>query len=72
MNPIENGWTLMKQNLREQDTYPKSAVDLFEKLSELRNSIPSSYFERFIESLTSRIIEFVKARVLSTIYKENE
>ena len=68
LNPIENAWALMKRNLREHDTYPTFAVDLFEKLSELWNSIPSSYFERLIESMTSRVIELEKARGLSTRY----
>ena len=45
MNPIENGWVILKRNLRQQSTYPKSEDLLFSKLAEVWYSLQSSYFE---------------------------
>ena len=54
MNLIENGWAMLKQNLREQNKYPTSKDSLFERLSEVWNSILNFYFETLIASMTSR------------------
>ena len=68
MNPIENAWAMLKRNLPEQNRYPTSKDSLFERLSEVRNSILNSYFETLIASMTSRVKALEKAKGLSTKY----
>ena len=68
MNPIENAWAILKRNLRQESTYPTSEAELFKRLSEVWDSLPSEYFERLIVSIPRRVLELGKIRVLSTKY----
>jgi len=68
LNRIENAWTILKQNLREQNTYPTYKAGLFERLSDIWDSIPSSYFEALIASMTTKVKELKKVKSLSTRY----
>ena len=68
MNPIENAWAILKRNLRQQSTYPTSKDLLFFRLAEIWNTLPCSYFEQLIASMSRRVIELDKVRGLSTKY----
>ena len=68
MNPIENAWIILKRKLRQESNYPTSKFDLFNKLSEIWDSIPSAYFEKLIASMTTRVLTLHKVKGLSTKY----
>ena len=54
LNPIENVWGLMKQNLRSRTVHPSSPTDLFRILNDIWRNLPDSYFESLIESMPRR------------------
>ncbi len=41
LNPIENVWGIMKQNLRKRYAHPRSTLHLFKLQSEMWNSLPN-------------------------------
>ena len=68
MNPIENAWTILKRKMRQEYKYPTSDGDLFDRLSEIWDSIPSAYFEKLIASIRTRVLTLHKVKILSTKY----
>lgn len=53
-NPIEHVWTVMKQRMRLLNTYTITTDALFTKLCEILNSLPETYFNNLIASMTNR------------------
>ena len=68
MNPIENAWAILKRNLRKQSTYPTTKDALFQRLSDVWDSLPNKYFEKLIGSMSTRVKALKDARGLSTKY----
>ncbi len=62
INPIENAWTILKRSLLQKSTYPRSRDDLFNRLSEIWDSMPSAYFKKIIESITTRVFKLHKVK----------
>ncbi len=71
INPIKNAWAIFKRKMRQESTYPKSTDDLFNRLYEIWDSIPSAYFERFIALITSRVYKLPKVKGLATKHIKN-
>ena len=67
-NSIYNAWAILKRNLRQESTYLTSKADLFEELFELRNYLPSEYFERVFASISRSVLELSMVRGLSIKY----
>ena len=55
LNPIENVWGLTKNRLRKRAVPPKNTMHLFQILSQMRNSLPDSYFESLVASMPARV-----------------
>ena len=68
MNPIENAWAILKRNLREQSTHPTTKDALFQRISDVWDSLPNQYFEKLIGSISKRVKALEDARGLSTKY----
>lgn len=51
MDPIENPWAILMRNSLQESIYPTSKGELFRKLSHVRDSMPSEYFENLIASM---------------------
>ena len=68
LNPIENTWAMLKRKLRTQSTYPTSKSGLFERLSEIWDKLPDSYFEKLMQSMSTRVEESKRVKCLSTKY----
>ena len=54
LNPIEHVRALMKYKLRQLTTYPRNADALFQKLTEIWNSLPDDYFKNLIAFMGNR------------------
>ncbi len=68
LNIIENAWAMLKRELRRNSTYPPSKDSLFNRLSEIWDSLPTSYCEKLIASMSSTVKEVQSAKGLSTKY----
>ncbi len=68
MNSIENAWAILKRTLRRYSTYPTSKDTLFERLSEIWDKLPDSYFDSLIGSMPNRVKSLRIAKGLSTQY----
>ncbi len=55
MNPVKNAWAILKRNFRQYSTYPTSKNASFERLSQVWDKMPHSYFETLICSMPSRV-----------------
>ena len=58
----------LERNLCEQSTYPITEDLVFFRLAEVWDSLPYSYFEQHIASMSTRVTEVDKFRGLSTKY----
>ncbi len=61
-------WAILKGKLRTQSTYPTSKSGLFERLSEIWDKLPDSYFEKLMQSMSTRVEESKRVKCLSTKY----
>ena len=68
LNPIENVWSIMKNRLRAQHTYPSTADALFNELSKVWNELPDMYFTALVRSMVKRCDAIPNVRGKSTKY----
>ena len=54
LNPIDNGWAVLKRRIRERPEHPRNADHLFELLQDEWNDIPDDYFISLITSMKTR------------------
>ena len=54
LNPIENVWAIMKRRLRMQPKYLNTADELYERVSQIWNELPNSYFIKLSHSMVQR------------------
>ena len=62
LNPIEHLWYHIKCKLQEYDIPPKGVHELWERVAEEWNEIPSEVCQRLIESMPRRIAAVIKAK----------
>lgn len=61
LNAIENVWRLIKGCLSKRTVHSKNDMDLFLILSQIRNSLPDSYFADIVASKQKRVAMEVAA-----------
>jgi len=56
LNPIENVWGYLKQQIRKRRTYPKNKDDLFAILSKLWDELPQEYLMDLACTMSNRVL----------------
>ena len=62
LNPIEHLWHYLKRKMGEYETQPKSIQELWERVQDEWNKIPTSVCQNLIESMPRRIEAVLKAK----------
>ena len=65
-SPTEDVWGYMKACLRKRPTQPRNKDELFDILSDFRDYIPNSYFEKLAMSISDRICAVVTSKGINT------
>ena len=60
LNPIENVWGYVKQELKKYS--PKNIQELKGNISKILSEIPSAFFEKLIKSMHGRCLAVIKAK----------
>ena len=68
MNPIENIWRQLKDNIQSQKVFPKNVNELKVALKKEWENLNSSVFEEVIASMPRRINAVLEARGGPTKY----
>ena len=68
LNPIENVWSIMKNRLRVQHTYPSTPDALFKELNKIWNELPNMYSTTLISSMMTPCDARANVRGKSTKY----
>lgn len=66
LNPIENLWQKLKENVHKRS--PTSKHDLYQKIQEEWEKIPTDYCAKVVESMPKRINAVIKAKGGPTKY----
>ena len=63
LNPIENAWSYLKQQLYAYDTEPKGITELWERVQHIwYNSITKEYCQKLIRTMPQRLKAVIKAK----------
>jgi len=62
LNPIENLWAYLKSKMDKYPHKPTSVAELWQRLEEEWEAIPSDLCERLIESMPDRVRMVIKAK----------
>ncbi|CEH18006.1 TRANSPOSABLE ELEMENT-RELATED [Ceraceosorus bombacis] len=68
LNPIENCWAWLKNQLKNSERSPKNEDELFEKAQELWAKMPQSLVDRCIDSMEGRLKAVKRTRGFATHY----
>ena len=68
LNPKEKAWSIIKNRLRGQHTYPCNLDGLFKELEKTWNELLSIYFTTLVRSMMTRYDAVAKVKEKSTKY----
>lgn len=68
LNPIENLWSYLKNRLGDYDEPPSSISQLWERVHDEWQKIPTEYISKLYESMPNRLIQLKKAKGYWTKY----
>ena len=60
LNPIEQVWAVMKQNLYTQDSFPSNRRDLIERFLTIWDNLELGLFENLSDSIPERLEKVIK------------
>jgi transposase len=68
LNPIENLWAQVKDQLKARSIKPTSLDELFDQILEEWNRVPQAYIESVVKSMPERCKAVIEAKGFSTKY----
>lgn len=68
LNPIENCWGWIKQQLRKRTTYCKNEDELFTLLQQMWNNLSQEYFKQLVGGMSKRVEAVMNAKGGATKY----
>ncbi|GFW79479.1 transposable element Tc3 transposase [Trichonephila clavipes] len=68
LNPIENLWDVLEQDMKGHHTASTSLTELWTTLANIWQVIPVERFQKLVESMPRRVAAVIKARGGSTSY----
>ncbi|GFU19032.1 transposable element Tc3 transposase [Trichonephila clavipes] len=68
LNPVENLWEILKQDVKGHLTEPAKLTELCTALANIWQVIPVEPFEKLVESMLRRVAAVIKTREGPTCY----